>query len=247
MARATPSVHARARPELPRLVHVPGGGFTMGAHDIAEAEAPNPPHSVSLSPFWIGVAPVTNAEYRVFMKEHGAREPATWQEARFGGSLQPVVDVSWDDAAAFCAWAGGHLPSEAQWELAARGLTGRRYPWGEEAPDEHRAHFAQDWNRGGPCDVGTHAAGAGPFGCEDLAGNVWEWCADGWRLDAHVERVRQGSRDPVVPTAGSDVRPLRGGCWRSIDPKLQGAYRNWSHRVVRHVTIGFRLCVGEGA
>jgi serine/threonine-protein kinase len=211
----------------------------MGSGVLVESDAPNPPHLVGLSPFALGVYPVTNAEYRAYVEAAGVAPPASWRDDRLAGDAQPVVGVSWDDALAYCEWAGGTLPTEAQWELAARGFDGRTYPWGEEEPDDRHAHFAQDWNAGGPCDVGVHGAGVGPFGCHDLAGNVWEWCLDGWRIDAHLARTDR--LDPVVSSAGN-VRPLRGGCWRSIAPKLQGAYRNWSHRVVRHVTIGFRLC-----
>lgn len=212
----------------------------MGSAALIESDVVNPPHAVTISPFAIGRHPVTNAEYRKYVEATGAPPPASWGTARLDGPDLPVVGVSWDDAVAYCTWAGGTLPTEAEWELAARGLEGRTFPWGETEPDDRLAHFAQDWNSGGPCDVRAHPDGASPFGCEDLAGNVWEWCLDGWRIDAHV--LRDGSHDPVVPADGN-VRPLRGGCWRSIAPKLQASYRNWSHRIVRHVTIGFRLCV----
>jgi formylglycine-generating enzyme required for sulfatase activity len=206
----------------------------MGSASLVEGEAPNPPHPVTVGPYALGVYPVTNADYAAYVEATGVPAPLT----PFSSPRAPVTNVSWDDALAYCTWAGGSLPTEAEWELAARGFEGRTYPWGEDAPDEVRAHFAQDWNAGGPCDVAACPAGAGPFGCRHLAGNVWEWCLDEWRTDAHLVR----SVDPRVRARGN-VRPLRGGCWRSIAPKLQGAYRNWSHRVVRHVTIGFRLCV----
>jgi formylglycine-generating enzyme required for sulfatase activity len=212
----------------------------MGSPALVECDVTNPPHPVSLSPYAIGAYPVTNADYDAYVTATGATASRSAQDARIAGPHRPVVNVSWDDAVAYCAWAGGTLPSEAEWELAARGFDGRRYPWGNVEPDESHAHFAQDWNSGGTCEVGTHPAGVGPFGNHDLAGNVWEWCLDGFRVDAHV--LRADRLDPVI--VGEDnVRPLRGGCWRSIAPKLQASYRNWSHRVVRHVTIGFRLCV----
>jgi formylglycine-generating enzyme required for sulfatase activity len=190
----------------------------------------------------MGTYPVTNAEYRAYVEATGAPPPTCWSEERFANPAAPVVGVSWDDALGYCSWVGGSLPTEAEWELAARGFEDRTYPWGADEPDDLRAHFAQDWHSSGTSAVGAHPSGVGPFGCHDLAGNVWEWCLDGWRMDAHV--VRAGRTDPLVAPI-DNVRPLRGGCWRSIAPKLQGAYRNWSHRVVRHVTIGFRLCIRE--
>ncbi len=107
-------------------------------------------------------------------------------------------------------------------------------------PNERLACFAEDWNRGGPSPIGLHPAGASPFGCQDLAGSVWEWCVDSFQADAHLAR---NHRDPCVVDNAGRVRPLRGGCWRSIKCKLQAAYRNWSHEAARHTTIGFRLCV----
>ncbi len=224
----------QGRPELPVLVSIRGGVFTMGRESIAEAEAPNPPHEIELDDFAIGLFPVTVAEYAVFAKTSGM----TVDAALLAHPRRPMVNVSYEDALAYARWAGGSLPTEAQWELAARGFDGRCYPWGEEPPDEARACFALDWNRGGPCEVGARPSGASPFGCEELAGNVWEWCLDPFFPEAHTRRAKRG--DGLVEGT-SRVRPLRGGCWRSIDCKLQAAYRNWSHEVARHTTIGFRI------
>jgi formylglycine-generating enzyme required for sulfatase activity len=219
-------------------VLVPGGRYRIGSASIDEAEAPNPPHSVALSPFRLGRFPVTNREYRAFVAARGGPAPAPWQDQLFSGDDHPVVGVSWDEALAYAKWSGGTLPSEAQWEAAARGPESRVFPWGDEPPNPHLAHFGQDWNTGGTAPVGIHPGGAGPYGCLDLAGNVWEWCLDCWSEGAHEHR---SGLDPVV-VAATEVRPLRGGCWRSIEPKLQNAYRNWFHRVARHTTIGFRVC-----
>jgi formylglycine-generating enzyme required for sulfatase activity len=217
---------------------VPGGRYRIGASSIAEAEAPNPPHEVELSAFRLGLFPVTNREYRSFVESTKSAPLAVWTDALFNGDDQPVVGVSWDDALAYSRWAGGTLPTEAQWEAAARGADDRSFPWGDSQPTVRLAHFGQDWNLGGTAPVGLHPEGVGPFGCHDLAGNVWEWCLDCWSGEAHTQRV---GHDPVAQ-ADTNVRPLRGGCWRSIEPKLQNAYRNWFHRVARHTTIGFRVC-----
>jgi len=234
---ASAAMPRQSQPKLP-TVRVPGGVYAIGDSHIAESEAPNPPHEVQLSEFRLGVYPVTNADYRAYVEATGAAEPAPWTDARFSGPAHPVVGVSWDDALRFCQWAGGTLPTEAQWEAAARGPEGRRFPWGDDEPTPSHAHFGEDWNLGGTAPVGTHPDGVGAFGCHDVAGNVWEWCLDAWRKDAHSAR---SVLDPLVD-ADTNVRPLRGGCWRSIEPKLQNAYRNWFHRVATHITIGFRVC-----
>jgi formylglycine-generating enzyme required for sulfatase activity len=238
---STPKSPTAHRPELPPLVLIPGGIFTMGRDSIVEAEAPNPPHQVELSSFWLGIHPVTNAEYAAFVKSAGAAPPQDFSRPELSAPNRHVTGVGWQDAKRYCEWAGGTLPTEAQWERAARGEDGRRYPWGDDEPDPVKAGFAEDWNRGGPSLVGVHPEGAGPYGCHDLAGSVWEWCLDAFQPDAHLVRPGLGL-DPCV-CGTTRVRPLRGGCWRSIDCKLQAAYRNWSHEAARHTTIGFRLCI----
>lgn len=209
------TVNALGRGELPQLVRIPGGAFIMGQDPIFESEAPNPPHEVMLSPYWMGVHPVTNAEYRVFVEATGAQAAACEEHPIYGAGDRPVVGVSWHDALRYCHWAGGDLPTEAQWEFAARGPDGRRFPWGDGPPDDRLACFAQDWNRSGPGRIGEHPDGVSPFGCHDMAGSVWEWCVDMFVADAHVERGRV-ARDPRITGSGR-VRPLRGGCWRSIE------------------------------
>jgi len=143
-ASAVEVVHAQGREELPLVAPISGGLFTMGSDSIHEAEAPNPPHLVELSPFWAGIHPVTNAEYRAFTNATGAPPPFMPDAHRFGQPDQPVVGVSYREAQAYGVWAGGSLPTEAQWELCARGFDGRRYPWGDEEPTDGVASFAQD-------------------------------------------------------------------------------------------------------
>ncbi len=113
---------------LPLLARVPGGTFIMGQAPIFGAEAPNPPHRVDLSPFQLGIHPVTNEEYRAFVEATGAPPQAHADHPLFGQADLPVVGVSWQDAMRYCAWASGTLPTEAQWELAARGFDERPFP-----------------------------------------------------------------------------------------------------------------------
>jgi formylglycine-generating enzyme required for sulfatase activity len=202
------------------LVHVPGDVFTIGADDMSERE--RPAHRVQLSPFWIAKHPVTNAQYAAFLQERPQQpKPAYWDKAEFNTPEQPVIGVSWDDAAAYAAWAGLVLPTEAQWEAAARGTDGRRYPWGPERPDEQRANFGMNVARTTP--VGAYPAGAGPYGTLDQAGNVWEWCLDPWDSGAYAKRVATG-RVVVDPVNAGDtaVRAVRGGSWY-VDPEFLAA------------------------
>jgi len=193
------------------MVRVPAGKFLYG-EDKREVE---------LAEFWINKAPVTNAEYARFVAETGHRPPKHW-----GGKTppkeiadHPVVNVSWDDAAAYAGWAGGRLPSEEEWEKAARGTDGRIYPWGDERPDEGRCNY--DGNVGSTTPVGQYSPrGDSPYGCMDMAGNVWEWTAS--------EHEHGG-------------RVLRGGAFYNEDWYVRCAFRNRGNPNIRFRNRGFRV------
>ena len=131
------------------------------------------------------------------------------------------------------------LPSEAQWEYAARSADSREYPWGGDLPMDALADFGQNSGEG-PQPVGTRAAGAGPFGHLDLAGSVWEWCRDAWERDYS----RWAESEPVDPVGETDptLRPLRGGSWWNDASFLRSAIRDWYEPAVRSDGFGFRVC-----
>ncbi len=229
------------------LVWVPGGRFQMGGTRYDDEQ---PVHWVRMSPFWLGKTPVTNRQYGVFLdqtKHEEPEEPKYWRDRRFSDPDQPVVGLSWHEAQAFCEWlceslgAEARLPSEAQWEYAARGTDGREYPWGNEPPDPSRACFGLDYTEGQPARVGTHPAGRGAFGTLDQAGNVWEWCQDVWREDAYEKRSGNEVVDPLVTAGEESVRVLRGGSWGSPAGSLRAASRDWRQASSRDVGIGFRV------
>ncbi len=232
------------------LVYVPGGQFTLGTNEDLEGFREEwqqwwkPEHTVKLGGFWIGKYPVTREQYEKFLTATGHSQPAYWNEERFTGSKQPVVGVSWLDAKAYCDWAGLVLPTEAQWEAAARGMDRRLYPWGEEAPTAEHADFDKTYQTDQPDPVGSHPHGAGPFGVEDQAGCVWEWCAD--EFDAKAYRGRDGRTNPVVKPKDANseaaVRVLRGGSWADRARNLRAAVRDWSPAGDRYQHIGFRVC-----
>lgn len=224
--------HTGTEENDPELIYVPGGDFVLGGEG-------NPRHRVVLSPFRIGKYPVTNEQYGRFLAATGHRRPSYWDADRFAGSAQPVVGVDWRDAKAYCAWAGLKLPSEAQWEAAARGTDGRRYPWGNDEPTPDRADYGKIYRSGQPDPVGSHPGGSGPYGAEDQAGCVWEWCEDVWNERAQVDR--DGLRDPVSTTGDAADRVVRGGSWAHRSRFLPAAIRCRFWSALRERDVGFRV------
>ena len=209
-----------------------------------------PAHHVQLTGFWMSMYPVTNEQYARFIAETGQPAPASFSNRRFNDPAQPVVTVSWDDAAVFTRWLTGklagieaRLPTEAEWEYAARGTDGRRYPWGNEQPDRSRATFALSGDPGRPAVVGHTPGGVSLFGVHDLAGNVWEWCLD-TRAASYADI--EGSVDPCHqgdPRGGSRV--VRGGSWSDLARRLRSACRSWFRPRNHRRSLGFRVvCVG---
>ena len=218
----------------------------MGSDDGSSDE--KPVHLVKLDGYLIGKYEVTNKQYLAFCTATGHEKPsaASWGMA----DNLPVVNVSWKDAKAFCDWAGLALPTEAQWEYAARGKDGRKYPWGNEAPDAdgtYRANWGEGsdhevWKRDGyeyTAPVGCFAQGASRFGALDMAGNVWEWCAD-WYDEKYYAGCGDGMRNPLGPEVGSS-RVVRGGSWNNSDTYLRGAYRGGDVPGGRNLYYGFRV------
>ncbi len=180
------------------FVKIPAGEFRYGENK----------QKVRLDEFWISRTPITNAQYQVFVKTTGYRAPDHWAggQAPKGKEQHPVVYVSWEDAQAFCRWAGVRLPSEREWEKAARGTDGRTYPWGNEPPDSQRCNFNNQV--GDTTAVGSYPAGASPYGVLDMAGNVWEWCADAHEAGGRVMRGGAFPNDEYYVRCAARVRNI---------------------------------------
>jgi serine/threonine-protein kinase len=217
------------------LVYVPSGEFTIGAEGVDPRS--RPVRRVRLSSFWIGKFLVTNEQFSRYLEENPhCPKPALWGDSSFNQPLQPVVGVNWEEAQAYCCWAGLKLPSEAQWEAAARGTDQRPYPWGKELPTNLHASF--NGTNGATTPVGNYSAGIGPYGAFDQAGNVWEWCADPWNSQAY-KQWEDGQLDPTAK-GEPDVRALRGGSWMNPSSNLHAAYRERTTAKLRFKTHGFR-------
>jgi len=224
------------------MVYVPAGEFLMGSSD-ADGQAQGnekPQHTVYLDGYWIDRTEVTNSQYRKCVEARACPEPRCWAYGDYNGPGQPVVCVTWDDAQAYAAWAGGRLPTEAEWEKAARGTDGRIYPWGNGPPDCDKANYSNCVNH--PAVIGSYPLGVSPYGTWDMAGNVWEWVAD-WYEQGYY--VYSPARNPQGPDWG-DSRLLRGGSFESAARDVRCALRheyppdNW------HRSKGFRLVISSG-
>ena len=228
----------------PGMVFIPGGSFQQGrTFDWPDAKLKwypaadqddLPVHTVQVAPFYMDESEVTNERYAKFAKARKHRTPYQWRNGQFpeGQEKLPVVNVSWDDAAGFCAWEGKRLPTESEWERAARGPTdGLMYPWGNQDAKPAGARYGSE----GPLAVCSKTRNA--FGLCDMIGNVWEWCSD-WYERTYYAAAPE--RDPRGPEKGK-YRVLRGGSWFDQPPLfLTNSYRSWARPAERSATIGFR-------
>ena len=225
------------------LVLVPGGEFLAGGPRSDEGKGSFP---VELPGFYMGMTAVTNAQYARFVKatKYAPPEKADWGEPIWKNGTyppekadHPVVCVNWDDAQAYCGWAGLRLPSELEWEKAARGTDGREYPWGKEW-DQAKCRNSENKGSGTTASVWEYALGVSPFGCYQMAGNVWEWCADGYDSNAYY----QYKRGDFAVTNNTRQRVVRGGSWyHDVPDSFRCAYRNYFVTPARRDYLGFRV------
>jgi len=223
-------------------VYVGAGPFVMGSDPNDPSSEPDewPAHRVVLGGFWIDRTEVTNAQYGLCVAAGACRPPL--HSRRFGRPEledHPVLGVTWYEAGDYCRWAGRRLPTEAEWEKAARGTDGRAYPWGDGPPSAEVANFDQLFGETTP--VGSFPAGASPYGAFDLAGNAWEWVADTYD-DAYYQV--SPARDPQGPPESVNWRVVRGGSWNTAAGALRSANRFWSFPR-RDYFDGFR-CASDG-
>jgi len=220
-----------------KMVYIPAGEFIMGSNDsgrdqIDGGRDEKPQRRVYLDSYWLYQLEVTVAQYRKFCQATGTSMPSapSWGFQ----DKHPIVNVSWNDAKAYCDWAGVELPTEAKWEMAARGTDGRKWPWGNEW-DAKKCNTHENGPKT-PTPVGAYPSGASPYNCLDMVGNVWEWCAD-WYDFNYYKNASQ--RNPTGPNTGQE-RVVRGGCWNSYSDVARCAFRAGRDPVNVYFNLGFR-------
>jgi formylglycine-generating enzyme required for sulfatase activity len=219
------------------MVYVPEGEFIMGSDERSDEQ---PEHIVYLDAFYIDKTEVTNAQYRKCVEAGACYKPFNtiyYDKADY--AQHPMVYVGWNDADAYCGWAGKRLPTEAEWEKAARGTDGRTYPWGEGIDCDH-AQYSECGERTVP--VGSKPKGVSPYGALDMAGNVYEWVADWYEEDYYSQSP---GRNPPGPDSGKGP-VLRGGAWGVEANYVRCATRRFRYYPdTRSDYVGFRCARGS--
>ena len=226
---------------------IPAGEFLMGSPDDEGGKNEHPRHRVYLDAYDMDRFEVTVSRYAEFLQSTGREAPRDWAKVKIGKhSNLPVVGVSWNDAETYCRWAGKRLPTEAEWEKAARGTDGRTYPWGNEEPTPRLANFG----KGSTiienvydkflAPVDSDEAGNSPHGIHHMAGNVSEWTADWYDQDVYAKSPR---RNPTGSTNDTGVKVPRGGSWLDAPGDVRSAHRIWATPATRVDHLEFRCAL----
>ncbi len=246
--------------EIETMITIPTGAFSMGSDRVRTSAQNRPQHVISLADYLIAKYPTTNAQYARFVTEQGYRPPLDWENGRIpeGMELHPVTMISWYDASNYCTWAGKRLPYEAEWEKAARGNDGQRWPWGEQMETDRLNTY---YSVGSTTDVTLYPEGASPYGVMDMAGNVFEWIEDDFlpyqgtdaNQDLFQGKIQVASTPAdramkVVDLVGVDAKykVLRGGSWKSDPFSTTTYHRNYSWPHYASDFFGFR-CAADVA
>jgi formylglycine-generating enzyme len=234
------------------MVMIPAGPFIMGGDEGPQNE--RPAHTVTLDAYYIDRYEVTLSLYQKFLEEGNHDAPPTWDaEAAMSVGDRPAIGMRWESAAAYCRWAGKRLPTEAEWEKAARGTDGRRYPWGEMQPFVDIANYNRGmWVseavtlmavtgglEGMSVRHGLKEGGKSPFGASHMAGNAAEWVADWYERDYYH---KSPERNPLGPMTG-EKRVLRGGSWADVPSALRTTARFSAEPNFEDRTVGFRCAM----
>ncbi len=224
--------------EKPETALIEEGDYFVGSGPNGTIPAEKPMRRVTLSAFELAIRTTTNAEYRLFCERTGQPLPPWTEHPQLGRADHPVVGITWEEAKTYADWIGGRLPSEIEWEVAAKGGEKlRTYPWGNDAPDTTRANIDGVCNTTTP--VSSHKLGATPHGCLEMCGNVWEWCLDSWDENLY-RQIANADRNPRSKTDRPE-KSVRGGSFESFASMGRCAFRHHCDMGERRPDVGFRV------
>ena len=235
------------RDDVP-MVKIPSGSFIRGSNEGTGRADEMPRTKIFLDAFSIDKYEVTNAHYLEFIAATGHKEPMNvYAEGSLfkvpGIKNLPVVQVTWHDASDYCQWAGKRLPTEAEWEKAARGTDGRIYPWGNDDPSNEHANYDREWeNTDTLKPVGSQPKGASPYGVYDMSGNAREWVQDWYDKDYYQHAPQKNPKGPNK----SLLKVIRGGSWHSFDADIRAAARGKGGFALKTHGTGFRCARDMG-
>lgn len=214
-------------------VFVPAGAFRMGALDANAAADERPDHQVTTGAFWLDKLEVTNSMYMLCVQAGACEPPAEFKSEHHDTYFNteefadyPVLYVTWGDANDYCSWAGKRLPTEAEWERAARGDDFRNFPWGDERPGSTQANF--DYNVRDVTRVGSFPAGASIFGALDMSGNVWEWVSDFYDANYYASSLASNPSGPLAAVGNGHRRVIRGGSYQDVEKEIRVSSRGYA-------------------
>lgn len=234
--------HIPEKVEDSTMVLIPEGTFLRGSAQGDGRSDETPQTEIFVKSFHIDMFEATYGQYLNFLSQTGHREPFNvfGENSIFSqkGIMDlPVVQVTWNDAQDYCDWVGKRLPTEAEWEKAARGSDGRKYPWGNITPTSERANYDTEWGEGAALhSVGSHPSGVSPYGIHDMSGNIREWVSDWYSEDYYAHSP---SRNPEGPQSGL-LKVIRGGSWHSLNSDIRAAARGKGGFALKTHGVGFR-------
>jgi formylglycine-generating enzyme required for sulfatase activity len=242
LAQPTWGLHLEEKWDYAPMIMIPAGPFIRGSTKESGRLDEIPQMEIYLDGFLIDKYEVTNHQYIEFLLATRHKEPFNvYSEgplsAELGIDHLPVVQVTWNDAEDYCLWIGKRLPTEAEWEKAARGNDGRIYPWGNSLPTEDHANYDREWDDGLALRlIGSFPSGESPYGVRDMSGNVREWVQDWYSEDYYKESP---NRNPMGPGSGL-LKVIRGGSWHSLESDIRVTARGKGGFALKTHGVGFR-------
>ena len=222
------------------FVMIDEGFFYRGSGIESKIDVEKPRRKIYLDSYRMGIYPVTNSEYLLFLKENSLKYSEDFEKTCIDKPNYPVTEISWDDAMLYCDWIGGSLPTEAEWEKASKGTKSRIYPWGNNFEE---LYCNIENSIGESVSVDSFRDGVSQYGCYQMSGNIWEWCLDDF--EENFYKKRESKNPNPISITDSDIKVIRGGSYDFVKSSARSSYRYYAKRNHIDKTIGFRVVLKD--